>query len=516
MAENTEVARRVLKNTLALYFRMAVTTLVGLYTSRVVLATLGVEDFGIYNVVGGVVSLLAFLNTSMARGTQRFLLVELGRKNFAELKKTFSLTVTIHCSLALLILVCAETFGLWFVNTQLNVPAGRMEAVNWVYQCSVFSFIVGVLQVPYMASIIARERMSVYAYVSMAEVGLKLALVFLLTRAGGDKLIAYAILCAGTSFVIAMAYRIFCRINFEECRFRFYFNAKKTREIVAFTGWSLLSHFSMALAGQGANILLNQFFGPAVNAARGIAFQVSGAVQSFVGNFQTAAGPQIMKTHVAGEISRECELILTTCRISFFLLMIFAIPVLLECGFVLELWLGTVPAHTENFLRIVIFQGLVVTSALPMFQSLMATGDIRAHQIGFALLHALYFATSFFALCRGAPAETVFLLCVGQEALMMCWRVWLLKKKIKFSLRIYFRKVVVPAGAVFFVAGTLPALVHFLQNPGWLRLVSVSALSLACSVSAIFFLGMSREERLFAVEKIRARVAQFCRFRTDK
>lgn len=503
MSENSDT-RRLLRNTLMLYFRMLATTLVGLYTSRVVLSTLGADDFGIYNVVGGVVTLLAFLNTSMARGTERFLLVELGQKNFTELKKTFSLTLTIHCALALLILICAETLGLWFVNTQLNVPAERMSAAVWVYLCSVFSFIVGVLQVPYMASIIARERMSVYACVSMGEVALKLLLVFLLTHLGGDKLVLYALLCAGTSFAVAMTYRIFCRINFEECRFRFYFNAKKAREIVSFTGWSLISHFAGALSGQGTNILLNQFFGPAVNAARGIAFQVSGTIQGFVGNFQTAAGPQIMKTHVAGELARERELILKTCRMSFFLLMIFAIPVILECGFILKIWLGNVPAHTENFLRIVIVQSLIVTSALPMFQSLMAVGDIRAHQIGFAGLHLIYFVGSCFALRAGTPPETVFALGAIQEAAMMCWRVWLLKKKICFSVRAYVQNAVVPAGIVFCVAGTLPLLVHFALDAGWLRLISVGAISFACSVPAFFFIGMTRDERRFACGKIRA------------
>lgn len=484
-----------MRNTLMLYFRMLVSTGVGLYTSRVVLATLGVEDFGIYNIVGGVISLLAFLNTSMARGTQRFLLVDLGRKDFAELKKTFALTLTIHCGLAALILLGAETFGLWFVNAHLNVPAERMCAANWVYQCAVFSFLVGVIQVPYMATIIARERMSVYAWVSLGEAALKLLLVFLLTTLEGDALIVYALLCAGTSFAVAAAYRVFCRVNFEECRFRFYFNAAKAREIVSFTGWSLVSHLSGALSDQGVNILLNWFFGPAVNAARGIALQVSGAVQSFVANFQTAAGPQIMKTHVAGELSRERELILKTCRLSFFLLMFFAVPLLLECGFVLKIWLGGVPAHTEIFLRLVIVQGLIVTSALPMFQSLMATGDIRAHQLGFAALRVAYFGACWAALRAGMPPGTVFVFGAFMEAAMMCWRVILLKRKIGFSVRAYFREVVVPAGLCFALSATLPACVHASMEEGWARLSAVGSVSVAGSVPVIFFVGMTRSER---------------------
>lgn len=498
-------AHRLMRNTLMLYFRMLVSTGVGLYTSRVVLATLGIDDFGIYNVVGGIVTLLAFLNTSMARGTERFLLVELGQKNFVELKKTFCLTLTIHTGLAVAILLLAETLGLWLVNTQLNVPPERVLAVNWVYQCSVFSFIVGVLQVPYMATIIARERMSVYAYVSLGEVVLKLLLVFLLTTLGGDKLILYALLCAGTSFVVAMTYRIFCRINFEECRFRLYFNANKAREIVSFTGWSLLSHFSGALSGQGINILLNQFFGPVVNAARGIALQVSGTIQSFVSNFQIAAGPQIVKTQVAGEVSQGHSLILKTCKMSFFLLMIFAIPVFLECDFVLKIWLGNVPPNTGIFLRIIIFQGLIVTSAQPMFQALMATGNIRAHQIGFATLHALYFFGSYFALCAGTPASLVFLLGAVQEALMMCWRVWLLKRQIGFSVRMYFHRVFLPAGAVLAVSSTVPAIICVSLNEGWGRLISVGSVSVFCSILAIYFIGMTTRERAFICEKIRNR-----------
>lgn len=498
-------AHRLMRNTLMLYFRMLVSTGIGLYTSRVVLATLGMDDFGIYNVVGGIVTLLGFLNTSMARGTERFLLVELGQKKFDELKKTFSLTLTIHTGLAAAILLLAETLGLWFVNTQLNVPSDRVLALNWVYQCSVFSFIVGVLQVPYMATIIARERMSVYAYVSLGEVVLKLLLVFLLTTLGGDKLILYAVLCAGTSFVVAMTYRIFCRINFEECRFRFYFNANKAREIVSFTGWSLLSHFSGALSGQGINILLNQFFGPAVNAARGIALQVSGTIQSFVANFQIAAGPQIVKTQVAGEVEQGHSLILNTCKMSFFLLMIFAIPVFLECDFVLKIWLGNVPADTGIFLRITIFQWLIVTSAQPMFQALMATGNIRAHQIGFATLHALYFFGSYFALCAGMSASLVFLLGAVREALMMCWRVWLLKRQIGFSVRMYFRRVFFPAGTVLAVSSTFPAVICCSLDEGWVRLISVGSGSAFCSILAICFVGMTARERAFICEKIKNR-----------
>lgn len=501
MSEHAD-SKRLLKNTLMLYFRMLVSTGIGLYTSRIVLETLGIDDFGIYNVVGGIVTLLAFLNTSMSRGTERFLLVELGKKDFEELKKTFALTVTIHCGLALLILGFAETLGLWFINTRLNVPAERMCAVNWVYQCSVFSFIVGVLQVPYMASIIARERMSIYAYVSLGEAGLKLILVFLLTHLGGDKLIIYALLCAGTSFTVAMTYRIFCRVLLEECRFRFYFDFPKAREIVSFTGWSLVSHFTGALSGQGINILLNQFFGPAVNAARGIAFQVSGTVQNFVSNFQAAAGPQIVKTHVVGEIGQERALILKTCRLSFFLLMIFAIPVILECGFILKIWLINVPAQTEIFLQIIIIQCLVTTSALPMFQSLTATGNIRAHQIGFAVLHALYFAGCYAALCAGAKAVSVFLLSVIMEFLMMCWRVLLLKKQIQFSVRIYFRQVVVPAGIVFMLAGTFPLLVRLLLSEGWSRLFATGITSFICSAISILLLGITQSERTYIFEKL--------------
>ena len=500
MSEHADT-KRLMRNTLMLYFRMLLSTCIGLYTSRIVLEALGIDDFGIYNVVGGIVTLLAFLNTSMSRGTERFLLVELGKKDFEELKKTFALTVTIHCGLALVILIFAETLGLWFINAHLNVPAERMCAVNWVYQCSVFSFIVGVLQVPYMASIVARERMSIYAYVSLGEAALKLLLVFLLTHLGGDKLIIYALLCAGTSFVVAMTYRFFCRILFEECRFRFYFDAKKAREIVSFTGWSLVSHFTGALSGQGTNILLNQFFGPAVNAARGIAFQVSGTIQNFVSNFQTAAGPQIVKTHVAGEIAQERALILKTCRLSFFLLMIFAIPVILECGFILKIWLVSVPAQTEIFLQIIIIQGLVTTSALPMFQALMATGNIRAHQIGFAVLHAVYFAGSYAALYIGATATSVFLLGVIMEALMMCWRVLLLKKQIQFSVRIYFRQVVIPAGVVFILAGTLPLFIHLSLGEGWLRLLAVGISSLVCCAISIFFFGVTQSERKLLLEK---------------
>lgn len=279
--------------------------LVSLYTSRVILNTLGVEDYGIYNVVGGVVSMFAFFNSAMSSATQRFLSFEIGKGDFVQLRKTFNATQIIHIGIAVLILILAETVGLWFVKTYLVIPVERMDAAIWVYHFSVLSFMVSIIQVPYNATIIAHERMNVYAYVSIIEVSLKLLIVFMLTWITYDKLILYGILHFGVVFLVASLYRIYTRRNFEESKFEVVKDKDLYKSLISFSGWSLFGNIAVMLRGQGVNILLNMFFGPAVNAARGIAYQVQGALFGFVTNFQMAIKPQIIKSYAIEDLQNR-------------------------------------------------------------------------------------------------------------------------------------------------------------------------------------------------------------------
>ncbi len=328
--------KQIAKNTSLLYFRMLITMIVTLYTSRIVLNTLGIEDFGIYNIIGGVIILFTFLNVAMSNTTQRFLSFELGRNDMEQLKKTFSMSMTAHISIALIVFLLSETVGLWFINTQLNIPAERMNAANWVYQFSILTFVFQIIRVPYNASIIAYERMSFYAYISIIEVILKLAVVFLLQKGGFDKLIFYSILLFIVSIIILYAYKVYCNKKFKISRYYFFWDGSLYKNIMSFSGWSLMGSVASISANQGINILLNIFFGVAVNAAMGIANQVNGALNSFVVNFQTAFKPQIVKSYAEGDKKYLTQLILQTSKFSFFLFFIVSIPILLNTEFALK------------------------------------------------------------------------------------------------------------------------------------------------------------------------------------
>lgn len=333
MASGDSSNKRIAKNTLLLYFRMVLIIIVGLYTSRVVLNTLGVSDYGIYNVVGGIVSMLAFLNSAMVAASQRFISFELGTDDSERLKKVFCTSVSIHIVLALIIFLIAETLGLWFVNTHLNIPAERMGAANWVYQCSILTLMLTVVSVPYNSCIVAHEHMKAFAYVSILEAVLKLLVVYLLLVGAVDKLVLYAILVAAVAFVIRIIYGIYCKRHFEECTYRFVLDRKLFKEMFAFAGWSIIGNLGFSMKDQGSNIILNLFFGTAVNAARGIAMQVNGIISNFSNNFTMALNPQITKQYAAGGTKASMELVYLGCRFSFFLLLMIVIPVFINMDY---------------------------------------------------------------------------------------------------------------------------------------------------------------------------------------
>ena len=312
--------KRIAKNTLLLYFRMLLMMAVSLFTSRVVLNTLGVEDFGIYSVVGGVVGMFVFINNSMSSATQRYITFALGKGDKNRLQTVFSTTLQIHSLIAVIIVLLGETVGLWFLYNKMQIPADRMDAALWVMQCSIVSMVVMIVSVPYNADVIAHEKMSAFAYISILEVVLKLAIVYLLLVFSYDKLILYAILILMIQILIRFCYSIYCNKHFEETKYKHVWDKKLFKEMTGFAGWSLFGNMAGVLFGQGLNMLLNVFFGPVVNAARAVAVQVQGAIQQFVANFQTALNPQITKTYAAGELNEMHRLMFRSARFSFYLL----------------------------------------------------------------------------------------------------------------------------------------------------------------------------------------------------
>jgi O-antigen/teichoic acid export membrane protein len=499
---------RLFKNTIFLYFRMILVLGVSLYTSRVVINALGIEDFGIYNVVAGTVTLIAFLNSAMATGTQRFLSFELGRENPTESRSIFSTAMLIHLGVAILIFIIAETLGVWIVNHVLTIPEARLDAANWILQCAIFGLIVNIVQVPYTAVIISRERMNVYAYMSFVDVAAKLGIVFMLGVGEFDKLKLYGTLYAASGILVALLYALYCRKSFRECRLTTEISWPKMREMTSFVGWNLSAHIASVLSNQGVNMLLNMHFGPAINAARGVAMQASGTIQGFVGNVQAASAPQIVKTYSAGEFEQEKKLILFTCKITFCLMFLFALPVFLEARTVLELWLNTPPPEAAGFLKLILIDALICTSANPMFHAIMATGRIKTYQIICSSVVMGGVLLAWLLLSRGFAAHVVFYISILVSIFLLWRRLVFLKQEIGFSFMVYRKALLMPALKIITVSAVIPVWIHFSMPESLSRFMWVTLAAFTITPLAILWLGLQKNEVAFLKAKISAKFSK--------
>lgn len=501
MIETSVNNKRIAKNTLMLYFRMFFTMAVSLYTSRVVLNTLGVEDYGVYNVTGGVIAMFAFLNTSMSSATQRYITFALGKGDVRRLKTVFSTSVQIHFIISLLVFVLAETAGLWFVLNKLVVPEGREVAAMWVYQCSILTSLIGIMSVPYTAVIVAHERMSAFAYISILEVVLKLLIVFAIVVIPTDKLITYAILVVSIQVLMRYVYMRYSTKHFEETTYRHVIDKPLLNEMASFAGWSFFGNFASVLYGQGINMLLNVFFGPIVNAARGVAVQVQGAVQQFAGSFQMAINPQITKNYASGDLQQMHILMFRSSRFSFFLLFLLILPVMLEANFILTLWLKLVPDHAVVFTQIMLAIVLLNPFSSPLTIANQATGHIKTYQIvvGCTLMSIL--PVSYCALKLGAPAYSVFVIHFIIETIAVYLRMYMMRNLIKLPFRHYFRYLYLPVLSTVIVSIVCPIIVHTQIEEGWLRFIAVGLTSLVSVGGGIFVLGLTKPEREFFMLK---------------
>ena len=373
--------KTIAKNTMFLYFRMMVTMLIALYTSRVVLQVLGVNDYGIYQAVGGIVGFLSFVNNALSQGSSRFITYGLGKGNIDGLKKIFATTLTSHIILAVAIVLVAETAGLWFLHHRMVFPPDRIAAAEWVFHFSVLTAFFTLTQVPYNACIIAHEKMTVYAYISIVDAVCKLLIVYMLIIGEMDKLILYAILHCVLQVIIITFYWLYCVRHFEESQFRLYIDKKCFRDIVGFSGWNLFANTAIALNNQGILILLNMFFTPAVVAARSISLQVDMAAYQFVTNFQTAALPQIVKRYAIKDYEGSKRLLLEMAKYSFFMMLIIAVPIFFTADKLLEIWLGVVPPYTIIFLQLIVIQSLVQVFDTSFYKALYAKGQLRENAL---------------------------------------------------------------------------------------------------------------------------------------
>lgn len=472
---------------------------VSLYTSRVVLQELGVSDYGIYGLVGGIVAMFGFFNAAMSSATQRYLTFDIGKSDHDKLNKTFSATLTIHIGIALLVLVLAETLGLWYVNYKMVFPIERTLAVNVVYQFSVFSFLLGIIQVPYNALIIARERMNVYAYVSILEVILKLIIVFLLVYLGNDKLITYAILTFLVSFIIRVIYQVYCRKHFKESKYKFEYDKVYYRELISYSGWSLFGNIAAVARGQGINLVLNLFFGTIVNAAYGITLTVQGAVQSFVTNFQVAVNPQIIKNYAKGDLNAMQLLIFRSSKLSFFLLFILSFPIILNTDYILNLWLTVVPEHTVIFIQLAFVYLMIDSISYSLIIAVQATGKIKNYQIVIGTFIFLSLPFSYLVLKLGGSPESVYYVLISVTFLTLVFRMFFVKNLLGFKPLVFMKNVILPITLTVLIVIAIQEILKYLfiktQALNFAEFLTQSFLYVIIAGLGILFIGIKPNER---------------------
>ena len=500
-----ENSKRIAKKALLLDVRMLCGMFVSLYTSRVVLAVLGVEDYGIYNVVGGFVAMFSLISNSLSASTGRFLTFELGKGDMHRLKQVFATSLTIHALLSFAILILAETIGIWFLNEKMTIPAERLYAANWVFQASVFAFMMGLFSVPYNASIVSHEKMSVFAYLGILDIALRLFIVLFIAYSPWlfDKLIVYGLLLVGVSLIIQLSNMLYCSRHFQECKLQFTFHSDYWKEMSSFAGWNFIGCTAGLLKDQGVNLLLNLFMGPIVNAARGIALSVNTAVGGFVGSFMVALNPQITKSYAVGDYSYMMSLVERGSRFSFYILFMLTLPILFETELILTLWLNDFPPHTVNFVRLMLLLSLsdILSNTLITLQS--ATGKIRNYQIAVGGVLMLNFPVSYLCLKMDCLPESVFVVALFVSVLCLMLRLLFLRRMVQLSVKQYLYNVCLNVLSVSLIAAFIPALAYFQMEEGWERFLSTIFFCIVCSSLSIYFVGCSFSERKFITDRVR-------------
>lgn len=494
--------KQIAKNAAVLYFRMVITMLLGLYTSRVILQALGVEDYGIYNVVGGFVSMFSLISGSVSGSISRFLTFELGKGDNEKLKKIFSTSIYVLIGLSIIVVIATETFGIWYLYNKMVIPSERMDAAFWVFQISVFTFVISLINSPYQASVISHERMQIYAYISIFDAVCKLLICYLVIATPFDRLIYYAILYCLIIIINQCVYVWYCKCNFEECHFKFIFDKNLFKKMFSFAGWNFIGSSAAVLRGQGANLLLNAFGGPVVNAANGIANTITGIVSGFVGNFTQAFTPQITKRYAAGEYESLMSLLIYGSRFSYYLLFLLSLPVMLNAHFILNIWLGIVPDYTVDFCRWIFIFLLAESVSRPIITAKNATGEIRNYQIVVGGILLLMLPISYICLRLGASVISVVIANAGTAILAVFARMYMLRGDFPcWSSRVFINKVLLNVLLVSIVSAVLPTILYLNLQEGWTRLLSTSTLAVICSIGSILYVGCTKSERGLILSK---------------
>lgn len=483
---------------------MLLLLVVSLYTSRVILKVLGIDDYGIYNLIAGFVTFLTFISNSLVSAMQRYFNVALGKNDLQNYKEVFSMSINILALFSCLILILGETVGLWFVMNHLNIPPNRYEASIWVYQLSLLTFVVNTLRTPYHASIIAHERMSFYAYISLAEVFLRLGMVFLLTIMPGDHLIMYSIVYLFVIALVNAIYMIYCRNKFQVCSYKYKKDKELFKDLLNFSGWSLMGQASVVVKNQGEAIFINKFFSVAANAAMGVATQVAGALELFVSNFQTAFNPQLIQSYASKDLDIHKKLLFRASKFSYFLLLIFLIPVVTHIDFILNLWLAEVPKYTNYFVAFILISYLFNAIGTPFVTSLFATGAIKRYQISLGIIFLSGLTIVYFALFFGAEPYSVSIVAIFIQMVLLVFRLYFTHRHIGFSYRQFGAEVLVPVVMVTILSIIPSIILKGLSTNIWQGVLSI-IIEMACTGLLILFLGMSNSERNYIIKTIKQR-----------
>lgn len=509
MTHNASNNRRIAKNTLFLYVRMGVSMLVSLYASRVVLRTLGVEDYGIYGVVGGVVSMFGFINSSLAGATSRFFAFELGRGDHEQLIRTFSMAFYAHCLIALVILAICESVGIWFLNHRLVIPPERLMAANWVFQLSVLSMAVSVTQVPYNASIISHEQMNVFAYIEILNVFLRLLIVYLIQVLLFDKLVLYALLVLAVSLLIALLYRVYCVRHYPESHLRKIWDRKLLKQMLSFSGWDLYGHMSTIARTQGVNMLLNLFFGPVVNASSSIATHVQSAVMGFVSNVLTAIKPQIIKYYAQGERNEMVRLISNAVRLNYLILLFISVPLILEMGYVLKLWLGVIPGYCVEMCSLTLVFNFYGNMSSVLIIGIHATGRIIRPSLINGTLYLMVVPITYFAFKSGSNPWLPYLFNVLAVICGMLSNAYTLHLYIReFSLWKFISHDLCRCVFVFCMVTVVCTLMQRVVEEGVSRLIYTVALSTVTLSAMGYWLLIPRSLSSQIVQKVKNRLCK--------
>lgn len=503
MTNNSANSKRIAKNTLMLYIRMLLVMAVALYTSRVILQSLGIVDYGLYNVIGGMTLMFGFFQSSLSNATQRYLNVELGRNDLKGVNRVFSLSQLIYFAMSILVVIVAEVIGLWFIYNKLTIPPDRLDAALWVFHTTVISLFFTLNGIVYNSMLIANENMKAYAYLGIIEVVLKLLIAFALFYSPFDRLKLYSVLFLLVTLSVQSFYAVTCLRKYKEARFHYYWNKNIFREMFAFMGWNTMGTAAWALNHQGINILYNIFFGPVVNAANGIASQVNGAVTKFSMNFYTAVQPQIVKSYAAGDYDYFRSLIYNSSRYSFYLMWLLCLPIMLRIDYILELWLGNVPESSNQFVTWTLIYSLIYTLTSPFWIAIQAVGNLKKYTIWTNAVYLMAFPLTYISFKIGFSAITALQFLALTRALHLVVSIVITNQFIRIGILQYLKKAILPIVKITILTLLILLITNLIIPQSFIGFLVMTIFSFITILLTIFFIGINQKERAMATNKLK-------------